>query len=93
MLVLLALEEVEAGENPAGRSPLDLARSCARHLLATRTRRDSPRDGAVPDGGQVGGQHRSERSPRAWVTIKDLPHMSGFSHGAAGIAYALSRLY
>jgi type 2 lantibiotic biosynthesis protein LanM len=31
--------------------------------------------------------------PRAWLTSSNLPPLSGFSHGAAGICFALSRLY
>ena len=31
-------------------------------------------------------------SPRAWKTTEEKP-LTGFSHGAAGIAYALLRLY
>ncbi len=33
-----------------------------------------------------------EEQPRAWKTIAKMP-LTGFSHGAAGIAYALLRLY
>jgi type 2 lantibiotic biosynthesis protein LanM len=44
------------------------------------------------------GQHllrqrtRIDGVPRAWATLKETP-MTGLSHGAAGIAYALLRLY
>ncbi len=40
-------------------------------------------------------QHRSEsrQGPRAWKTIKKEALLTGFSHGAAGIAYALLKLY
>ena len=31
--------------------------------------------------------------PRAWVSIPGQPPLSGFSHGAAGICYALARLH
>jgi type 2 lantibiotic biosynthesis protein LanM len=34
-----------------------------------------------------------ESRPKAWVTITGYPPLSGFSHGAAGICYALLRLY
>ena len=33
-----------------------------------------------------------EDRPQAWKTIAQIP-LTGFSHGAAGIAYALLRLY
>jgi type 2 lantibiotic biosynthesis protein LanM len=33
-----------------------------------------------------------EGAPKAWATLKERP-LTGFSHGAAGIAYALLRLY
>jgi type 2 lantibiotic biosynthesis protein LanM len=40
-------------------------------------------------------QHRweSRQGPRAWKTIKSEEILTGFSHGAAGIAYALLKLY
>lgn len=44
------------------------------------------------------GQHLLDRqvsengAPKAWITIAKRP-LTGFSHGAAGIAYALLRLY
>jgi type 2 lantibiotic biosynthesis protein LanM len=44
------------------------------------------------------GQHLLDRrvsyngAPQAWQTVGDVP-LTGFSHGAAGIAYALLRLY
>lgn len=34
-----------------------------------------------------------EGAPRAWVTMPGHPPLTGFSHGAAGISYALLRLY
>lgn len=34
-----------------------------------------------------------EDRPRSWVTMKGFPPLTGFSHGASGIAYALLRLY
>ncbi|MUG95826.1 type 2 lantipeptide synthetase LanM [Scytonema sp. UIC 10036] len=39
-------------------------------------------------------QHRTrvDNSPRAWKTVAKIP-LTGFSHGAASIAYALLRLY
>jgi lantibiotic modifying enzyme len=39
-------------------------------------------------------EHRisSDNAPRAWKTIYEKP-LTGFAHGAAGIAYALLRLY
>jgi type 2 lantibiotic biosynthesis protein LanM len=40
-------------------------------------------------------QHRSasQQGPRAWKTLGKEEMMTGFSHGAAGIAYALLKLY
>ena len=40
-------------------------------------------------------QHRSEsrHGPRAWKTLSRKEMLTGFSHGAAGIAYALLKLY
>ena len=40
-------------------------------------------------------QHRSpsREGPRAWKTISNEQPLTGFSHGAAGIAYALLKLY
>jgi type 2 lantibiotic biosynthesis protein LanM len=40
-------------------------------------------------------QHRSasRQGPRAWKTLKKEEPLTGFSHGAAGIAYALLKLY
>lgn len=34
-----------------------------------------------------------EDRPRGWVSVPKFPPLSGFSHGAAGVAYALMRLY
>jgi len=34
-----------------------------------------------------------EGRPRSWETMKGFPPLTGLSHGAAGIAYALLRLY
>ncbi len=40
----------------------------------------------------IGAQTASEAGPRAWATLQGTLH-TGFSHGAASIAYALLRLY
>lgn len=53
---------------------------------------------AVLDKAVACGQHLLEHrisingSPKAWKSFEDKP-LTGFSHGAAGIAYALLRLY
>ncbi|MEQ8463878.1 type 2 lanthipeptide synthetase LanM family protein [Coleofasciculus sp. E1-EBD-02] len=53
---------------------------------------------AVLDKAVTCGQHllahriSVDNSPRAWRTLEEKP-LTGFSHGAAGIAYALLRLY
>jgi len=64
-------------------------------LLALDRERTEP---AILDKAIACGQHllknctSFEGSPRAWKTFGEKP-LTGFSHGAAGIAYALLRLY
>ena len=51
ILVLLALDALRPQANRSGRSPLDLARACARHLLANRLSFDGrPRAWALSPG-------------------------------------------
>lgn len=51
ILALLALHARQPGANAAGRTPLDLARDCARHLLATRVSHEGgPRVWALSPG-------------------------------------------
>lgn len=51
ILALLALHARQPGANALGRTPLDLARDCARHLLATRVSHDGgPRVWALSPG-------------------------------------------
>jgi type 2 lantibiotic biosynthesis protein LanM len=57
---------------------LAVASACGEHLLATRT----PSPAGTP----------SATGYRAWATV-DGKLLTGFSHGAAGIAYALARLH
>ncbi|MDJ0590935.1 MAG: type 2 lanthipeptide synthetase LanM family protein [Pleurocapsa sp. MO_226.B13] len=48
---------------------------------------------AIACGQHLLSQQISDRgTPKAWKTIREKP-LAGFSHGAAGIAYALLRLY
>jgi lantibiotic modifying enzyme len=73
ILALLALGEKVFIPNREGRTPLEIAHACARHLLKVRI---------VFEGG-----------PRAWPLGPGKPPLAGFSYGAAGISYALLRLY
>jgi lantibiotic modifying enzyme len=82
---------------------LDVMRGCAGTLLAllafieevTAMGMDS---GTAPDLALLCGKRLLEKrvsynsGPRAWPGIDSLP-LSGFAHGAAGIAYALVRLF
>jgi len=54
----------------------------------------SPLDVACDCAAHLLSQRSSfENGPRTWVTMEGRPPLSGFSHGAAGICYALLRLY
>lgn len=60
---------------------------------ANRTGR-TPLDLAVECGRRLVERRDSfDGRPRAWVSITGQPPLSGFSHGAAGISYALARLH
>lgn len=41
----------------------------------------------------VAGRVSFEDRPRAWISLRKYPPLSGFSHGASGIACCLGRLY
>ena len=73
ILALLALNKNVPGPNGHGKTPLDLAWECARHLIANRIAFDG--------------------RPRAWSLSSGKPPLAGFSYGAAGISYALLRLF
>jgi lantibiotic modifying enzyme len=74
ILVLLALHDSAHVRALAGNRCLELACSCASHLLARQS---------------AGGGCRH----RTWRTLPGQPPLAGFSHGAAGICYALLRLF
>jgi len=77
---------------------LDIVRGTAGTLLALLTLYDATEDAAYLEIARVAGNHllqQRQTTPagdRTWFTLKNKP-LTGFSHGAAGIAYALLRLY
>jgi lantibiotic modifying enzyme len=73
VLALLALHRALPEPDRDGRTPLQIAFECARHLLDTRA--------------------SYEGRPRAWPLAPGKPPLGDFCYGAAGISYALLRLY
>lgn len=77
---------------------LDLMAGAAGAILGLLALYKETADPAVLHKALTCGQHLLEHrssvddSPRAWKTFAKKP-LTGFSHGAAGIAYALLRLY
>lgn len=75
---------------------LDIFDGAAGALLALLVLYAATHDRTALDQAILCGEHllsrRTERVPRAWQTIRTTP-VSGFSHGVAGIAYALLRLF
>ncbi|MBV8885975.1 MAG: type 2 lantipeptide synthetase LanM family protein [Chroococcidiopsidaceae cyanobacterium CP_BM_RX_35] len=76
----------------------DLMSGSAGAILGLLTLYQATQDRRVLDKAILCGQHLLEHRtssnglPRAWKSFADRP-LTGFSHGAAGIAYALLRLY
>jgi type 2 lantibiotic biosynthesis protein LanM len=77
---------------------LDVMTGAAGAILGLLVLYNETADPAVLDKAIACGQHLLEHrisvdgSPRAWKSVEDKP-LTGFSHGATGIAYALLRLY
>lgn len=78
---------------------LDIIAGTAGTILGLLVLYQVIKDQALIDRLVACGQHllmsraKSATGYRAWITIKNNPPLTGFSHGAAGIAYALLRLY
>ena len=97
------LEDAEAAaallsDERVGAAPADVFAGLAGELLAQLALHKATGDaGALERASACGRQLLATRSPggagpRAWVTFKGRC-LSGFSHGTAGIAYALARLH
>ncbi|HAJ59734.1 MAG TPA: hypothetical protein DCP31_11060 [Cyanobacteria bacterium UBA8543] len=77
---------------------LDVMSGSAGTILALLALYHETTEPAILEKAIACGQHllefstSFEGSPRAWKTLGEKP-LTGFSHGAAGIAYALLRLY
>lgn len=77
---------------------LDVMAGSAGTILALLALYNETTEPAILDKAIACGQHllkyctSFEGSPRAWKTFGERP-LTGFSHGSAGIAYALLRLY
>ncbi|MEA5595922.1 type 2 lanthipeptide synthetase LanM family protein [Rivularia sp. UHCC 0363] len=77
---------------------LDLMGGAAGAILGLLTLYQKTGESEVLDKAILCGKHllshrvSEPEQPRAWITIAQKP-LTGFSHGAAGIAYALLRLY
>jgi len=77
---------------------LDIIGGCAGAILGLLALYEQTEDTDVLEKAILCGEHLCEKQisqdsqPKAWKTITDTP-LTGFSHGAAGIAYALLRLY
>ena len=77
---------------------LDIIQGAAGTILGLLALYNETGDRAVLDKASLCGQHllahrvSVDNAPRAWKTLGERP-LTGFSHGAAGIAYALLRLY
>lgn len=77
---------------------LDVMAGSAGAILALLALYNETTEPAILDKAIACGQHllkyctSFEGSPRAWKTFGEKP-LTGFSHGAAGITYALLRLY
>lgn len=87
---LITPERIAADER------LDVFDGAAGALLGLLTLYTATRDEQVLRQAQACGDHllaqRTPTAPRAWLTIRAAP-VSGLSHGIAGIAYALLRLF
>jgi lantibiotic modifying enzyme len=94
----LALAELVSPESIDADRRLDVVSGSAGALLGLLALHRATGRDAVLERALACGQHlldhRVSRDgrPRAWRTVARLP-LAGFSHGAAGIAYALVRLY
>jgi len=79
---------------------LDIIAGSAGAILGLLTVHEALEDTTILERAVDCGRHllasrvasNNEEGPRAWPTIGEQP-LTGFSHGAAGIAYALLRLY
>jgi type 2 lantibiotic biosynthesis protein LanM len=81
-----------------GDRAFDISAGSAGTLLGLLALYDLVRDQAILDRASACGRHllasrvQSPAGPRAWPTVSNKL-LTGFSHGAAGIAYALLRLF
>jgi type 2 lantibiotic biosynthesis protein LanM len=85
-------------ESLASDQALDVSAGSAGALLGLLVLYDLVRDQTILDRAIACGRHllesriESPAGPRAWPTLSDRL-LTGFAHGAAGIAYALLRLF
>ena len=77
---------------------LDVISGAAGTLLGILAVHRETKDASILQNAIACGQHLLDQrisvdgAPRAWITLERKP-LTGFSHGAAGIAYALLQLY
>jgi type 2 lantibiotic biosynthesis protein LanM len=93
------IAEIITDELIATDQKLDLMLGSAGTILGLLTLYNQQGDEDILQRAIACGQHllktREAESPRAWKTLKTIANkpLTGFSHGAAGFAYALLRLY
>jgi type 2 lantibiotic biosynthesis protein LanM len=93
-----ALAEWITPESIAADPKLDVLGGAAGAILGLLALHGATGEEHVLERAVACGRHLLDRrsshegAPRAWRTIADRP-LAGFSHGAAGIAYALLKLY
>ncbi len=93
------IAEIITDELIAADQKFDLMVGSAGAILGLLTLYNQQADERILQRAIACGQHllktRETKSPRAWKTLKNIVNkpLTGFSHGAAGFAYALLRLY
>ncbi|MBW4623879.1 MAG: type 2 lantipeptide synthetase LanM family protein [Cyanosarcina radialis HA8281-LM2] len=94
----LSLSEWITPELITADKQLDVIGGAAGAILGLLSLHEATRETAVLERAIACGQHllahrvSYQGTPRAWQTVGETP-LTGFSHGAAGISYALLRLY